>query len=124
MNSSSSASLASNGVEVQGRPSQAAVTDLADISAKPHALLGVHGFLRLPAATFRLLFVFIVLHHERRLVPGPADQAFSAFTFSSMKFLKSMSMVMTSSIRKNTSSLRRLSRAIWFSPAIFANSIM
>ena len=55
---------------------------------------------------------------------GAADQAFSVFAFSSMKFLNSISAVMTSSIRKKTNSLRRLSRAIWFSPAISANSIM
>lgn len=55
---------------------------------------------------------------------GAADQAFSVFAFSSMKFLNSISAVMTSSIRKKTNSLRRLSRAIWFSPAISANSMM
>ena len=57
--------------------------------------------------------------------PGaPANQVFPAFAFSATKFLKSMSVVITSSIRKNTISLRKESRAIWFSPAIFANSIM
>ena len=51
-----------------------------------------------------------------------ADQAFYVFAFSSMKFLNSISVVMTSSIRKNTNSLRRLSQAISLSSAAFANS--
>ncbi len=50
----------------------------------------------------------------RRGYAGPerAAQFDYALVFSSTKFLKSMSVVMTSSIKKKTSSLRRLSRAI------------
>jgi len=39
---------------------------LANISAEPHAELGLTDFFVVPTITFRLLFVFVILSHDRR----------------------------------------------------------
>ena len=53
---------------------EAAVADRADILSEPRGLQNHFGclstvdFFVVPTATFRLLFVFVVLHHERRRI--------------------------------------------------------
>jgi hypothetical protein len=58
--------LASNSREVHATAPEAAVAELANISAEPHAELGLTDFFVVPTITFRLLFVFVILSHDRR----------------------------------------------------------
>ena len=55
-------------LEIHGPLPIAAIAVVADIPYKSRRLPGVDRFLRVPTATFHLLFGFIVLHHERRQI--------------------------------------------------------
>ena len=55
-------------VEIPDALSEAAVADLADVPRQPRGLSRFDRFLWVPTATFAVLFVFIVLRHERRRI--------------------------------------------------------
>ena len=58
--------VARHGWQVPGPAPEAAVAELAHVSDKPHAELGLCRFFLVPTITFRLLFVFVILSHDRR----------------------------------------------------------
>ena len=47
-------------------PLEASFAELADLSEEPRGRLASTDFFVVPTATFRLLFVFVVLSHNRR----------------------------------------------------------
>jgi transposase InsO family protein len=58
--------LAGDGVEVHGRPSEAAVAGVANILEEPRPGSIALDFFTVPTATFRVLFGLVVLTHSRR----------------------------------------------------------
>ena len=58
--------VASHGRQVHGPASEAALPNLANLSQKSRQGLGFCRLLRFPTITFQLLFVFVILDHDRR----------------------------------------------------------
>src|SRR5262249_50956460 len=57
-----------NSVQVRRPPSEAAIADLANLPKEPPGEPRLRGLLRRPTVLFKVLFVFVVVAHERRRV--------------------------------------------------------
>jgi len=58
-------SVANDSCQVHGPAPEAAITDLSHVSNEPHEESGHGGLFVVPSITFRLVFVFVILAHDR-----------------------------------------------------------